>query len=328
MCPEGSRLDVVTDSYFDKVRTKENRGVSQYYPFTSTTLIPKDFKESFLSNSKNKQSLNEFIARKLIVHDFGNVTLLISLNSDILQNVNVLDRTIDDLAVTRSQEEADTKIIVHILSHIRNDHTKILVRTGDTDVVTLILAHLSLLQQSYGIEVDFGFGKNRKYYNINTISLHLSDEQRSPQLFFYIFTRSDVTSSFFNLLKKLWWKVWSENAFMSQTFIKLSWTPNDITEMDYLKIEKLVCTAYDPQKRFLTDDVNRLRYLLISMSTDNNLRKLPPSRAALKQHILRSAYAAGWIWGGCLNNCISIPPPMEWGWKSDDEIRLFQIGVL
>ena len=141
-----------------------------------------------------------------------------------------MDRTIDDLAATHSQEETDTKIIVHILSCIRNDHTKILVRTGDTDVVTLILAHLSLLQQSYDIEVDFGFGKNRKYYNINIISLHLSDEQRSALLFFYIFTRSDVTSSFFNLSKKLWWKVWSENTFMSQTFIKLSWTPNDITE--------------------------------------------------------------------------------------------------
>ena len=170
--------------------------------------------------------------------------------------------------------------------------------------------------------ISNGFGKNRKYYNINTISLHLSDEQRSALLFFYIFTGSDVTSSFFNLSKKLWWKVWSENTFVSQTFISLSWTPNDITEMDYLKIEKLVCTAYDPQKRFLTDDVNRLRYLLFSMSTDNNLRKLPPSRAALKQHILRSAYAAGWIWGGCLNNRISIPHPTEWGWKSDDDNKI------
>ena len=141
-------------------------------------------------------------------------------------------------------------MIVHILSCITNDHTKILVRTGGTDVVTLILAHLSLFQQSYDIEVDFGFGKNRKYYNINTISLLLSDEQRSALLFFYIFTGSDVTSSFFNLSKKLWWKVWSENTFVSQTFIKLSWTPNDIIKMDYLKIEKLVCTAYDPQKTF------------------------------------------------------------------------------
>ena len=38
LCPEGSQLDVVTDSYFDnslKARTRGNRGVGQYYLFTS-----------------------------------------------------------------------------------------------------------------------------------------------------------------------------------------------------------------------------------------------------------------------------------------------------
>ena len=49
-------------------------------------------------------------------------------------------------------------------------------------------------------------------------------------------------------------------------------------------IEKYVCAPYDPHNRFHMNDVNRLR-LLFTKSSDNKL-----------QH-LRSAYAAGCIWG-------------------------------
>ena len=45
----------------------------------------------------------------------------------------------------------------------------IVVKIVDTDVITLLLAHLSLLDSSEEIEADFNFGKDRRFYKINNI---------------------------------------------------------------------------------------------------------------------------------------------------------------
>ena len=87
-------------------------------------------------------------------------------------------------------------------------------------------------------------------------------------------------------------------------------------------IEKYVCAAYDPHNRFHKDDVNRLRFLLFTKSSGNKQRKLPPTREALQLHSLRSAYAAGWIWGVTLQTSDKIPFAVDWGWKYSKDNRL------
>ena len=51
------------------------------------------------------------------------------------------------------------------------------------------------------------------------------------------------------------------------------------------------------------------------------LKNLPPPADALKlkQHILRAAYQAGYIWsqGDIIINNFELPPPIEWNWQKD-----------
>ena len=63
------------------------------------------------------------------------------------------------------------------------------------------------------------------------------------------------------------------------------------------------------------NDGNRLRHMMFQKSSENNLRKLPPTKDSLKMHVLRSAYDAGWMWGSILQGRICIPSAIEWGWK-------------
>ena len=85
-----------------------------------------------------------------------------------------------------------------------------------------------------------------------------------------------------------------------------------IDELDFVDIERFVCVAYDVKERFKINDINKLRYIIFKMSSDNNLRKLPPTRYALiKQHILRSAYTAGWIWGLTLEEDLIASSPVD-----------------
>ena len=62
-------------------------------------------------------------------------------------------------------------------------------------------------------------------------------------------------------------------------------------------------------------------FLLFTKSSENKLRKLPPTRGALQLHILRSAYAAGWILGVALQPSDQIPSPVDCGWKYSKENR-------
>ena len=70
------------------------------------------------------------------------------------------------------------------------------------------------------------------------------------------------------------------------------------------------------------NDINKLRYLHFLKLCENNLRRLPPTRDALRQHIFRAAYAAGWIWEKPLKHDIQVPSPTEWGWRLNNDRQL------
>ena len=47
---------------------------------------------------------------------------------------------------------------------------------------------------------------------------------------------------------------------------------------------------------------------------DNDLRLLPPSKEALRQHIYRASYQAGYLWRQSVEE-LDIPDPEQWGYK-------------
>ena len=137
-----------------KSHTCEAHGCGQFFPFTEATNIPKDFQGNFLRHNRNKVALNSFLTGKLLTHDFGGSILFISVNSEI--KCSSTDVSEGVLHIGHTQEEADTKIIVQVKHCLLS-------------VVTLLLAHLSLINSPYEIEVDFNFGKDRRFYKINNI---------------------------------------------------------------------------------------------------------------------------------------------------------------
>ena len=62
--------------------------------------------------------------------------------------------------------------------------------------------------------------------------------------------------------------------------------------------------------------------------SENNLRKLPPTRDSLNLHVLRSAYTAGWVWGSILQGDIDIPSPVSWGWNLNENNEFVPLWYL
>jgi hypothetical protein len=83
-----------------------------------------------------------------------------------------------------NHEEADTRVVVHILHALRQGNKTIQVRTVDTDVITILvgaLHELTTVEPLADIWVAFGMGKNYRFYHINSICDGLG-EARSQAL--------------------------------------------------------------------------------------------------------------------------------------------------
>ena len=52
---------------------------------------------------------------------------------------------------------------------------------------------------------------------------------------------------------------------------------------------------------------------------NKSIENIPPTQAALTQHIKRAAYQAGHVWGQVLEPMQELPSPAEWGWQQSPE---------
>ena len=143
--------------------------------------------------------MNSFLVGELLTHDFGGAIVFIFVNNEVKSNSSNVS---EDLHIGRTQEEADTKIIVHLKYCLLNGFRNVVVKT--VDAVILLLANLYLPDSPYEIKADFNFGKDRRFYKINDICSRITHEQQLTLMFFFSFTDCDITSSFFDISRSTW----------------------------------------------------------------------------------------------------------------------------
>ncbi len=49
------------------------------------------------------------------------------------------------------------------------------------------------------------------------------------------------------------------------------------------------------------------------------IEKIPPTKAALQQHVKRATYQAGHIWGQALIPNPTLPSPSDWSWVKQED---------
>ena len=93
-----------------------------------------------------------------------------------------------------NHEEADTRLIHHVLSAIKDGYNRLMVRCQDTDVL-LLLMHFTYMYRDVEVWMMSGTAKQRKYYPIHIISQLHSQQVANNILGFHAFTGCDSTSS-------------------------------------------------------------------------------------------------------------------------------------
>ena len=311
------RIDAVWDNYPEennlKALTQKKRGNG---PRTrvgqGNTQIPKSqWNSGFLKNEENKKELFSFISTKISRADMDG-KLLITTKSD-----GVLSNRPCDLSNLQpcNHAEADTRIILHLVHAAQQGHKKAYVRTVDSDIIVLALRFFETLGLTE-LWVGFGTGKSYRDIPIHTMWFNLGKEKSLALPLFHSLTGCDTTSQFLGCGKKTAWSAWTSTPGLTETLITLIGDPELLTldSVHMQRIERFVVLMYN--KGCSAAGVNEARHRLFT-SGSRSLENIPPTQAALFQHIKRALLQASYYWCKSTLAQQEIPDFSLWGWIKD-----------
>ena len=102
-------------------------------------------------------------------------------------------------------EEADTRIVVHVIDAIRKGMKSTCIRTVDTDILIILISKFHFLKdlcKDLELKAAFGVGKNFAVYSVNNICSTLGLDKSKIMSIFHAFSGCDTTSSFHGRRKK------------------------------------------------------------------------------------------------------------------------------
>ena len=188
----------------------------------------------------------------------------------IAYNQYLIEASAISIGVDRSMaecnhEEADTRIVVHVLLHaIQADQAKsVVVRTVDTDVIVILVGkfhYLRAIQRELDLWVGFGTGRNFSFININIIYAGLGEARSRSLPVFHALTGSDTTSTFYGKSKKSAWQAWELYLGVTSTFEFLVNNPFHQLTVDsdhFKRIERFTVILFD--KLSPLDSINKTR---------------------------------------------------------------------
>ena len=133
-----SRVDIICDQYFNnslKNLTRNGQGHGPKLLFNDTPL-PSKFNDSFLNNNDNKEPLNLYCADKFQSYQEDAQSLNVTKGETFLSN-----STLDESISINTAEEADQKLVRHMIQCVRSGAKQCVVRTVNTDVAILLIAY-------------------------------------------------------------------------------------------------------------------------------------------------------------------------------------------
>ncbi|KAK3107392.1 hypothetical protein FSP39_013623 [Pinctada imbricata] len=335
--PRAKRVDFVTDTYVcNSIKESENerRGQSEKLlingPMTKT---PRDWGH-FLKNKANKEQLIKLLLAEWRKPEYAKdiesreIYFVYKQSCYRLTSPQGSEVVLEEIKyLGSSQEEADTRIILHCMNISNLEGPPIIhVRSPDTDVFVLLLAFIKDIEKPVLFET--GTGNKRRILNINETAKQFNDDILKALPAFHAFTGCDSTSFFVGRGKKTTWAKLMANRQFVDTFLDLG--SESFASKTLVNLEKFVCLMYGKKD----SEVNKLRYNMFldkfscgsgssPLSTKNgvDLSSLPPCRSSLRLHIKRARYQS-LIWN-CANIANpSLPDPPGQGWTIDNNGRL------
>ncbi len=234
------RVDVVWDEYVQgslKADTRSVRGKGSRRRVESSNALPRNGQE-FLRNDDNKAELFSFLSLQTVRLETES-QIIATHHKDVLCTQ---PRNTTGLAPC-TQEEADTRIFLHVSDATNHGYRKLMIRTVDSDVLVLAIAAVQQLTIDE-LWVAFGTGKSFRYLPAHEMATALGPAKSAALPFLHAFTGCDTVSSFSGRGKRTVWGIWKMFGEVTQAFCTLASTPSSMDDqLDVL--EHFVILFYD-----------------------------------------------------------------------------------
>lgn len=308
------RIDLVWDRYIEnslKTGTRQARGAGLRRRVSAKTTLPTNW-QSFLRSDQNKTELFHFLAASVSNVHLEGVEVVSTYDDDVISSAPIDKEGIAPC----NHEEADSRIFVHVKHAVARGYRRIMIRTVDTDVVVLAVANVRKLRAEE-LWLAFGVGKHLRYLPVHSIASALPDEKCEALTFFHAVTGCDTVSYMSGRGKKTAWNAWKSMPEITETFLHLSTPQSTVSEEDIQALERFVVILYS--RTCPLTSVNEARQSIFAQGT-RTIDNIPPTQAALVQHIKRAAYQACQVWGQALEPVQELPSPLEWGWQQSEGV--------
>lgn len=265
--------------------TREERGKGVRRRVLPSTRIPSNW-QSFLRVDGNKEELFRFLAEQSVA----------TLNSDDKEvYCTTGDKVLasperEDTSTLQpcTQEEADSRMALHVQDATSRGLKKIMIRTNDTDVVVLAVSlfHAISIDELW---VAFGAGKSFRYLPVHNISTKLGQSKAKVLPLFHALTGCDTVSFFSGRGKKTAWDIWNVFPELTNTLDNLNKSSVTVEDVKSVMgvIERFIVLLYD--RTSVLTDVDQARQQLFTKKC-RKIESIPPTKAALEQHILRAVH--------------------------------------
>ena len=175
-----------------KATTQHKRGQGVRQRVAPGNKLPRDWKE-FLRDESNKKELFRLLAQCDASIHSGEKQVVSSHGQGVLSTLPLED--ISRLAPC-TQEEADTRMFLHVADPVKSGFLRIVVRSVDTDILVLAVALVQKLQEqtqeSIQLWVAFGTGTNLRYIPAHEIASSLGENNALALPAFHAFRRQWV----------------------------------------------------------------------------------------------------------------------------------------
>ena len=263
--PRAHRVNFVTDFYHPcsiKGVERSRRGSAKAHLVKGpSTKVPRDWKR-FLCNEVNKRRLCSFLLEEWKKDKYswnlnGKSLIVINERSCIslrsLDGKSIISEQIKELC--SSQEEADTRIILHCKHVAANspNNSAILIRSLDTDVFILLLRFARQISQT--VLFDTGTGDKRRLLSIHAAARDLGVDVNLALTALHAFTGCDNTNAFVRKGKMTPQKLLKKHPEFLPTFHALG-TSVDVADSVFEDLEKFTCLMYGSKSA----DINSQRH--------------------------------------------------------------------
>lgn len=204
-----------------------------------------------------------------------------------------------------TQEEADTRIVLHAVDAAKKNFQRVIFISRDTDVLVLMVMHATTPE----VWLSAGTGTKPRYVPVHTIKQTLTPEILAGMPAFHALTGCDTTSRMFGTGKKTAWKVFISNI---QTLVTFGTGSQAAIAPQLKSAEAFVIKMYSSNSSAeLTDSLRATMFHSVSEP-----ERLPPTSNALHFHMLRCWYQVQ-VWRQANISRPLLPDPLKSGWKID-----------